>query len=251
MPDEPALLLAEPQRSAKPLLIVADLHLGLGATMAHPGGVPPTSERDLAERLLRIARTVRAGGILVDGDVKHPIVGTPPSLRRPVFDFFATVLAAGYGAEVVLGNHDVGLARFLPREVEVHPPAGIVRSGVGLFHGHRWPSPEVLTASRLVTGHLHPGFRFAPTTLDPVAKRRCWVRAELPEIAAPKRPPTHAIAAREVIVLPAFNPVAGTEALNRERPARGRSFLFGRFLSRGRVRAYLMDGTDLGPIPTW
>ncbi|HYA54318.1 MAG TPA: hypothetical protein VEG42_01785, partial [Thermoplasmata archaeon] len=64
-----------------------------------------------------------------------------------------------------------------------------------------------------------------------------------------KRRRRHAeIAAREVVILPAFNPIAGTEALNRERPARGRSFLYRRFLTRGVVRAYLLDGTDLGEL---
>ncbi|MGI0068494.1 MAG: hypothetical protein ACREB9_08865, partial [Thermoplasmata archaeon] len=50
------------------------------------------------------------------------------------------------------------------------------------------------------------------------------------------------------VVLPAYNPVAGTEALNRERPGRGRSFLYRRFLAHGTVRAYLLDGTDVGSI---
>ena len=53
-----------------------------------------------------------------------------------------------------------------------------------------------------------------------------------------------------MIVLPAFNPLAGTEALNRGRPRLSRSFLFHRFVARGSARAYLLDGTDLGPIPT-
>lgn len=51
-----------------------------------------------------------------------------------------------------------------------------------------------------------------------------------------------------MIVLPAYNPLAGTEALNRQRPARGRTFLYHRFLSQGSARAYLLDGTDLGPL---
>jgi uncharacterized protein len=190
--------------------------------------------------------------VVVAGDVKHPIVGTPPALRPVLFDFFATLLSEGYGAEVVLGNHDVGLARHLPREVVVHSAAGVARDGVGIFHGHRWPSNAVLRAPVIVTGHLHPGFRLAPTPDEPTGKRPCWVRVEvapIPHLSRRRR--RHALlTAREVIVLPPFNPLAGIESLNRERPARGRSFLFGRFLSRGIARAYLLDGTDLGVLPT-
>jgi hypothetical protein len=144
----------------------------------------------------------------------------------------------------------VGIVRHLPSEVTVHPATGVVRDAVGIFHGHRWPSDEVLRSPRLVAGHLHPGFRLAPTAEDPEGKRRCWVRVELPPPLAPSgRARRHAeLAAREIVVLPAFNPLSGTEALNRQRPARGRSFLYRRFLARGSARAYLLDGTDLGPL---
>jgi metallophosphoesterase superfamily enzyme len=125
-----------------------------------------------------------------------------------------------------------------------------VLENVGIFHGHCWPSNRVLRAPRLVVGHLHPGFRLAPSPDDAEGKRRCWVRLELPPPSArPRRRRRHSVVrASELIVLPAFNPLAGVEALNRERPARGRTFLYGRFLSQGVARAYLLDGTDLGPL---
>jgi uncharacterized protein len=249
--DAPALALASARRGGT-TVVVADLHLGLGGTPSRPGGPPEGSAERIGDRLIDLLRGERADGLLVAGDVKHPIVGAPPPLRLLLFDFFARILAAGYRVEVVLGNHDVGLARYLPREVAVRGSPGVVREGVGVFHGHRWPADPVLRAPRLVVGHLHPGFRLAPTPDHPLGKRPCWVRVTLP-------PPTDRrrrrgrrpeLRARELIVLPAFNPLAGIEALNRERPARGRSFLFHRFLSRGAARAYLLDGTDLGPIPT-
>ncbi len=251
----PVLTLRPPDGGTTSLLL-ADLHLGLGASHDRPAGPPEGSASALADRVVDLARTARAGRVVIAGDVKHPIVGTPPPLRPVVFGFFSSLLEAGLEVEVVLGNHDVGLTRHLPREVAVHPASGLVRDGVGIFHGHCWPSNRVLRARQLVVGHLHPGFRLAPSPDDPLGKRRCWVRLELPPPPpATRRRRRHAIVrASELIVLPAFNPIAGTEALNRERPARGRSFLYGRFLSRGTARAYLLDGTDLGvltlPRPT-
>jgi uncharacterized protein len=252
VPGEPALLLEPTAGVATRTVLVADLHLGLGGTVGRPGGPPEASAEAMAEHLVEIARRVRAGALVVAGDVKHPIVGAPPALRPYLFDFFGRLLSEDLAVEVVLGNHDVGLARHLPREVEVHPPGGIVRGGVGIFHGHRWPSNAVLRAHRVVAGHLHPGYRLAATADDPLGKRPCWVRVSVtPTLARPRRRRRHAeLRAREIVVLPSFNPLAGIEALNRQRPARGRSFLFGRFLSRGEARAYLLDGTDLGPIPT-
>jgi uncharacterized protein len=250
VPDSPALVIEPDRPTGARTLVVSDLHLGLGASRERPAGPFEGSSPRLAEELLRVLRVGRAEQVLIAGDAKHPIVGTPPALRPVLFDFFARLLEEGIPVELVLGNHDVGIVRHLPREVRVHPPTGIVRDGVGIFHGHRWPSNAVLRAPRLVAGHLHPGFRLAPTVDDPEGKRRCWVRVELP----PPPPPTrrrrkHAeLRSREIVILPAFNPIAGTEALNRERPARGRSFLYRRFLARGTARAYLLDGTDLGTL---
>ncbi|MCI4370982.1 MAG: metallophosphoesterase [Thermoplasmata archaeon] len=248
IPEHPALEFRAPS-SPSPTVVVADLHIGLGAPVTGHGGPAEALARAMAYDLVGIGRERRAAGFLVVGDVKHPIVGVPRVLRPVVFDFFSTLLAEGFEAEVILGNHDVGLAAVLPREVTVHGAAGIVRDGVGLFHGHRWPSNPVLRARRLIVGHLHPGYRFAPTANSPAPKERCWVRAERPAEPRPVRRRRRApIAAREVIVLPAFNPIAGAESLNRDRPSRGRSFLVRRFLAPGEPRAYLLDGTDLGAV---
>jgi uncharacterized protein len=250
--EAPALVIEPKSPGSAPSLVIADLHLGLGASADRPGGPPGGSAQSLAEEVIGLLRAEHADTLVVAGDVKHPIVGTPAPLRPVVFDFFATILSERFSVEVVLGNHDVGLVRHLPREVRVHSAAGVARDGVGIFHGHRWPSNAVLRSPIVLAGHLHPGFRLAPTPEHPAGKRPCWVRVEIP---APSKKPSrrkrkHAVlAAREVIVLPPFNPLAGIEALNRQRPARGRSFLFGRFLSRGVARAYLLDGTDLGVLP--
>lgn len=248
IPEAPALLLSG-KGLGSPILIIADLHLGLGAVSRAIDGPPGARAEDLAADLTALCRSARARRVIVAGDVKHPIVGTPGPLRPVVFDFFSTLLARGIAVDVVLGNHDVGLPPHLPREVHVHTPRGIVVGGVGIFHGHCWPSPRVLAARTWVVGHLHPGFRLAPSEGNPTGKQRCWVRAGPRAVPATDGVVTaRPEPAEELIVLPAFHPLAGTEALNRERPRRGRSFLFQRFLAGRDCRAYLLDGTDLGRL---
>ena len=249
LPDEPALAIPAGADGGAAVAI-SDLHLGLGSRPELPQGQPGASAPELADDLLRLCRSARARTLLILGDIKHPIVGVPAWLRPVVFEVFATLLSARIVPEIILGNHDVGLVRHLPREVVVHPATGCVRNRVGLFHGHRWPAAEVLAQRTAVVGHLHPGYRFAPTSDLPLGKRKCWVRARFEEtpVLGPDRAPARL---RELIVLPAFHPLAGTEALNREQPERGRSFLYRRFLGCGRTRAYLLDGTDLGPLPSW
>ncbi len=247
IPGAPALVL-EPRGEPGPrYVLIADLHLGLGATPERPLGPPEAHVPRLASDLAELARRARAAGIVIVGDAKHPIVGVPPALRTVLFDFASDLLARGLSLEVIVGNHDVGIARYLPREVPTHPATGIVRYGIGIFHGHRWPSARVLRCASLVAGHLHPGVRFAPTTSDPMGKRRCWLRVEFPSPRVPRRG-RRRIGAKEMVVIPAFNPVCGTEALNRDRPGRGRSLLYRRFLAHGNCRAYLLDGTDVGSV---
>jgi metallophosphoesterase superfamily enzyme len=226
--------------------VVADLHLGLGEGDRSLPPAPEGRPTAIADTLRRTARETGARSLVIAGDVKHPILGTPRSLRPALFRFFGDLLSDGLAVDVVLGNHDVGLAPNLPSEVGVHSAAGLVRDGVGVFHGHRWPSKRVLAAERLVAGHLHPGVRFASAGESASGKLACWVRAEF--LPVPRGAPARRFAARELIVLPAYHPLAGREALNREKPPRSRSFLFGRFLSEGAPRAYLLDGTDVGPI---
>jgi metallophosphoesterase superfamily enzyme len=248
IPGAPALVLPA-LRDHPTEIAVADLHLGLPSVGAQGIGLAEETARSMADRLTALARGASARGIVVAGDLKHPIVGAPPPVARMVFDFFSTLLGEGLEVRVVLGNHDVGIVRHLPREVRVHSAEGWRRGDLGIFHGHAWPSRRVLRASRLLVGHLHPGFRLAGGGAS-AGKQQCWVRADLPPPRGP-RSSAHRIEASEVIVLPAFNPIAGIESLNREAPTRGRSFLFHRFLGRGRPRAYLLDGTDLGPLPNW
>jgi uncharacterized protein len=241
----PALLVT-PAGRGTPWLVVADLHLGLGEGDRALPPAPEGRPEAMAATLREAARETGARGIVVAGDVKHPILGTPRALRPAIFRFFSEVLADGLTVDIVLGNHDVGLVPALPREVEVHSAAGLLRDGVGVFHGHRWPSAEVLAAERLVAGHLHPGVRFASAGESASGKLACWVRAEFPP--EPPKNRRRRFRASELIVLPAYHPLAGREALNREKPRRSRSFLFGRFLGEGTARAYLLDGTDVGPI---
>ncbi|MCI4362890.1 MAG: metallophosphoesterase [Thermoplasmata archaeon] len=231
-------------------ILVSDLHLGLGDPRGRGTGLAERGAREMLEELLELARRERALGVVVAGDLKHPIVGAPGRVGPLIFEFCAGLLASGLSVDVVPGNHDVGLAPHLPREVELHSAGGLLRDGVGIFHGHRWPDRTLERAEVLVAGHLHPGYRFAPGSGGEPGKLRCWVRAELgPEL--PGFPPQgkRRARAKELLILPAFNALSGIESLNRSAPSRGRSFLVHRFLGSSQPRAYLLDGTNLGALP--
>lgn len=249
VPGHPILQVTPVGGSEGGWLVAADAHLGLGSFRPGQPSPPGARPEQMAEELLNVAKSTDASGVIFAGDLKHPIVGMTPPLRREVFDFCSTLLSAGLSVDVIPGNHDVGLVRGLPREVRLHSVGGLRVGDVGIFHGHAWPSNPVLRSATLVAGHLHPGFRLAPSSNGPGGKFRCWLRVELPPPVRDRRRRKHGpIRARELIVLPALNPLTGTEPLNRSAPARYRTFLWKRFVLRGTTRAYLLDGTDLGPL---
>lgn len=237
------------------MLVAADVHVGLAFPTARSPRPEAGSPVSLAGGLLAAAERTGVRRVLFLGDVKDPIVGLPRHVRDELLEFFGLLREGGLECELVLGNHDAGIARALPPEVVVHAPTGVLREGVGYFHGHSWPSSVLLRGARtLVVGHLHPGFRLAPSERGArTGKERCWVRTRLPELSAgaKRRRRRHPLPrAREIVVLPAYNPLCASEALNREEPRRGHRFLVRRFLCRGSSRAYLLDGTDLGEL-TW
>ena len=216
--DAPALLIeADPPRVGR-TLVIADVHLGLGATKERPGGPPEGSGPRLAESLLSTVRAEAADHVVIAGDIKHPIVGTLPPLRPVVFEFFRLLLASGLNVEVVLGNHDVGLERHLPREVVVRPA-----SGWRYRRRRRVPRPRLAfrrgpSSSHTGRGTSAPGIPArprAPTTRPASGAAGCDSSWPPPPPRRGRRPRKHEIRSRELIVLPAFNPLAGTEALNR------------------------------------
>ena len=236
-----------------PLLVASDVHVGLGSWEPRAPRPHAATGEGLAEDLVLAARRERISRLLLLGDVKDPIGRVPWWLRDELGIFFTELTDAGLSVEVVLGNHDAGLETGVPPGVRVRSAQGLLRRGVGYFHGHAWPSDRLLRGARkLVMGHLHPGYRFAlPPDPGGSGKERCWVRTVLPpfsraELARQRRHPLPR--AREAIVLPAFNPLCANEALNRSAPVRGHRFMVRRFLLRGRSRAFLLDGTDLGEI---
>lgn len=250
IPGEAALRL--PPEGGRPAeLVLADLHLGLGEFGAGGTGLAADEARSMARRLIRAARGARAEGLLVVGDFKHPIVGVPRPVRPMIEEFCAALRAADLRLAIIPGNHDGDLGRHLPPEVERLPAGGLRRGSVALFHGHARPDPGVLDGARtLIVGHLHPGYRLAGGEMPDTGKRRCWLRTEMPGPIPGTAAPAPAPAPWSVIVLPAYNPLCGIEALNQGSPRRSRSFLWRRFLLGGRSRAYLLDGTDLGPVVT-
>ncbi|MCQ8903634.1 MAG: metallophosphoesterase [Methanothrix sp.] len=226
MVDDPALIVEGAQR----IMVVADVHLGIEYEMWLGGANVPSQTRKLLDRLRGLIDEQEPKRLIVLGDLKHNVPRTSWQERVEVPKFIESVSEI---VEVLLvpGNHDTGLRDLAP-DAEVCEPEGVVIDGIGYFHGHTWPDPEVLSARSLITAHLHPSVRL----VDPLGasrSERVWVRAFSKEYK------------KEIVVVPAFNPLCGSLPLNEMEDEKGPLM---KLTDLRCSRIYLLDGTYLGRL---
>jgi len=249
-------------------IVVADLHIGWEVALSRKGIHVPAQTSKLLKRLVDLASAYKADRLLILGDVKHT-VATPETVEwRDVPEFFTALARQVKEIMVVRGNHDGNLEPLLPEAVKVLPSTGVVLGGVGFFHGHRWPSPTLLTCKTLVMGHVHPVVVFR----DPAGfrvTRQVWVRAAcdgplLRQVLLKKQKAelkdaenVHGRSGAEakssrLLILPSFNDFLGGRPLNEDR-SRSAKLVAGPVLRSEAVdmrnaETYLLDGTYLGTL---
>lgn len=232
----PALLL----KGEVPAIVIADLHLGYGEELEERGILlGKQSEQMLAE--LRGLSTL-ARRLIILGDLKHTI-----GYRRKRSDlpsFMAALMGNYETVDVVPGNHDSLIARSLPQRVRLHSTEGFADNGVSFCHGHAWPGKELMSSELLLMGHLHPAVRFVDS-LGHIYAEKCWLRVPFKKKDPAKR---YANLPREMVVLPAFNPLLVGTPVNLKGGKKLGPVFREKLISLSRGRLYLLDGTHIGTV---
>ncbi len=149
-------------------LLVADLHLGKGASFRkHAIPVPRGSTSATLDRVTELLVRTNASQLFILGDLFH----APASLSAAAIDAF--VGFCGKRPEVAMrlvrGNHDRGIDR-LAKEL----PIEVVDEGYTLCDLRlRHHPPETPAESLTVAGHLHPSFRLRTASED-LGRQRCF-----------------------------------------------------------------------------
>jgi putative SbcD/Mre11-related phosphoesterase len=233
--DEPALLLKE-----KKLLVIADLHIGIENELRENGLQVPSQTSVMEQRLISILTTYTIHDIILLGDIKHNIPSSTIQERTDVNRFLNTIQTYGT-LHVLPGNHDGNIDRLLPPTIKLHPSDGFVFEGIGFTHGHRRPNKEVMQCEQVIIGHTHPTVMLTDR-LGYRTFEQCWLRsAPLSDTLIEKYPtsPTS-----QILVMPAFNPLCGGIAVNRD-PLLGP---FGSLIDVDNAEIYLLDGSSLGKV---
>ncbi len=217
--DKPAMIAGD-------LLVVSDLHIGITKDIWDKGVRMPGQVRSIAKRINEIKKSAKAKKLVMLGDIKHHIPNITWQEERELPEFFSLLDFK----EIILvkGNHDGRIERLVPSHVKVRKSYSCGK--YAFTHGHRTikTSKEVI-----VVGHnqAHVKFRdeLGASYVEPV-----WVKGPL------KGP----YKGKKLIMVPAFNELAGAALVNKDE-------LLGpiaKHLDRKKAHCYLLDGTDLGTI---
>jgi uncharacterized protein len=231
----PALLV----KGREETLVVADLHFGIESNLARHGYHFQSRSEERARRVLALARDLEPDRLLLLGDVKQSI----PLTTWQEYQELPAVLAAFRAAaflQVLPGNHDGGLERFL-KEGELLPATGAVIDDVGYLHGHTIPDPA-LAGHLIIIGHHHP----VASLIDEVgcaARMPAYLRAPLDErllwgAGGPRTDQTRAL------LMPAFNELSGYDIT---KIVSDPSSPVSRALLSDQAEVFLADGTFVGP----
>ena len=252
-------------------VVVADLHIGWEVALSQKGIHVPSQTPKLLKKLVDVVSRYKADRLLILGDVKHTVTSAETLEWRDVPEFFSALERQVNEVLVVRGNHDGNIEPLLPETVKVLPSTGTVIGDVGLFHGHRWPSPGLLGCRTLVMGHVHPvvvfrdpaGFRvtrqvwvkadFDGVLLSKVLQRKYGVKRKEEQARTPQGALESGVRSSKLLIVPSFNDFLGGRPLNEGRGVLGSGKVAGPVLRSEAVdlrnaETYLLDGTYLGTL---
>ena len=254
-------------------LLIADPHLGWEIQLQEKGIHVPSQTTKILNKLTGIITKYKPERLVILGDVKYTVVSHEFGEWQDIPDFFKKLDVCIKNISIVRGNHDANLEPLLPENVEFLPATGVTVGDVGVFHGHKWPSPGLLGCKTLVMGHLHPVVVFRDPTGCKIT-RQVWMKAKcetdaLSKILLQKNGVKieRSVAAtlkghynlkarvKEIFIMPSFNDFLGGRPVNETRPRKeiGSEALIGPVLRSEAVdvdnaELYLLDGTFLGTL---
>jgi len=268
-PHPAALIKSEKTKT----LLIADPHLGWETSLQEKGIHVPSQTPKILNKLKAIITKYKPNQLVILGDVKYTVISSELGEWHDIPDFFAKLKEDVGNISIIRGNHDANIEPLLPENVQLLPATGAIFGGVGVFHGHKWPSPALLRCKTLVMGHLHPVVVFR----DPAGfkiTRQVWMKASCDSEALAKillqkdkvkiegtgaetlrKHFNVSLKTKEIVIMPSFNDFLGGRPVNETGPRKeiGKEALIGPVLRSESVdvdnaELYLLDGTYLGTL---
>jgi len=160
------------------VLVLADLHVGKGATANLE--IPVGDNADMTERFEALVRDGDVSAVVVAGDFLHSFGSIPRTVEETVREF--TRIGEEQDVEIVVtpGNHDPMIESLWEGPIQREYRVG----DTVVLHGHETPDAD---ADRYVVGHDHP------TIVIEGQRRPCYLYGE------------DVFRGADVLMLPSFN----------------------------------------------
>jgi len=239
VPDMPALIIEGRRRWA----CIADLHIGIETALRGSGFNIPSQLPKMSAAIECLGS--HADRLIILGDVKHRITHAGRGEDRDVRAIMQRTMRTFQAVVVTPGNHDGGLKDVMPDGCIITATHGTVVDGVGAFHGHVWPSEDVMACDRVVMGHVHPSVRLEDS-MGGGLNEKCWMRARFSKKKVAER---YDACPKELVVVPAFNPLITGSPINSPGGGRLGPLLRNQLVNERSISAYLLNGTNLGRPP--
>ena len=237
---EPALLISA-KRSE--WLVIGDIHIGAERRISDKGIKVYNLWEQMSKKLLSLADTFSAKGIVLLGDIKDSIL-YPESWEQSDIKHFAKSLS---NLEVVAlrGNHDAHMEEIMGIKLADE----LMLGDYALLHGNKWPSKEAMSKKALITGHNHVAVRIIDSNGGAYSEK-AWLIADIDEKAAKRFYTSHK--AKKLVVMPAFNPLILGTAVGAERKDEDNiSPLFRNgVFDYSNADVYSIDGVYMGKVKT-
>ncbi|MBI4215092.1 metallophosphoesterase [archaeon] len=214
-------------------LVIADVHLGITGEIYKAGVSLPSQMKPLVDKIHALKKASKAKELVLLGDVKHHIPWITFQELKEVPLFLSSLR---FDKVVILkGNHDGKIESLIPEHLKgkIVVRKSLVIGDYLLTHGHR----SVKTKKHIIIGHNHPNVKFTDhmgsSYIEPV-----WIKSRLP-------------GGRKIIIMPAFNPLAGSMVVNEPRASsKGYKPFLGPVAKKmsSKIRLFLLDGTDIGRL---
>jgi hypothetical protein len=234
--NEPALFIKN-----KKILVIADLHIGI-ETELRELGLNTASQTDvMTKHLISLCKKYKPGEIILLGDIKHNIPSSTIQERRDVTNFLETIQSYAK-IRIIAGNHDGNIKKITPNDITISPSDGFIFENIGLVHGHRWPSQEIMQCEQIIMGHTHPTVtltdRLGYKTYEP-----CWLKTQTLKDKTKEKYSDYN-EDMQILVIPAFNSLCGGIAANKD----GVTGPVGKIMNINNAEVYLLDGSAIGRV---
>ena len=234
IPNEPALFIKD-----KKIIVIADLHIGIERELREKGLQVPSQTKSMTKRLILLFKKYNPAEIVLLGDIKHNIPTSTIQERKDVKNFIEKIKEYG-PIHILPGNHDGNIIKLLPSDILLHSSDGYVIENIGFIHGHRWPKEEIMQCEYIILAHTHPTIMLTDR-LGYKTYESCWLRGSCKTSTEDKYPKIEDPA---LFVLPAFNPLCGGIAVNKDKIIGP----FSKILDVDNSNVYLIDGSSLGKV---